>query len=190
MEMRREERINRLRQSLKRTDKLHLKDAAALLGVSEMTVRRDLSAESASVMLLGGYVVTAPRNNAVTRYFVSDQQTRYVDKKAQANRLAAALIEPDETLFFDSGTATPFIIDAIDDDLAFTAVCYSLNTFWRCGKNCAVTQYCAVDNIIPRFARRASTVTSDWRAYVRFRSGNAYANGSIAASLPPIHHHR
>lgn len=129
MEMRREERINRLRQALKRTDKLHLKDAAALLGVSEMTVRRDLSAETASVVLLGGYVVTAPRNNAVTRYFVSDQQLRHVDEKAQAGRLAAALIEPDETLFFDCGTTTPFIIDAIDDDLAFTAVCYSLNTF-------------------------------------------------------------
>ncbi|OIV46226.1 DNA-binding transcriptional repressor DeoR [Sodalis sp. TME1] len=129
MEMRREERINRLRQALKRTDKLHLKDAAALLGVSEMTVRRDLSAESTSVVLLGGYVVTAPHNNAVTRYFVSDQQARHVDEKAQAGRLAAALVEPDETLFFDCGTTTPFIIDAIDDDLPFTAVCYSLNTF-------------------------------------------------------------
>lgn len=84
MEMRREERINRLRQALKRTDKLHLKDAAALLGVSEMTVRRDLSAESTSVVLLGGYVVTAPHNNPVTRYFVSDQQARHVDEKAQA----------------------------------------------------------------------------------------------------------
>ncbi len=34
METRREERIGQLLQELKRSDKLHLKDAAALLGVS------------------------------------------------------------------------------------------------------------------------------------------------------------
>ena len=33
METRREERINRLVQALKRADKIHLKEAAALLGV-------------------------------------------------------------------------------------------------------------------------------------------------------------
>jgi DeoR family deoxyribose operon repressor len=31
--------------------------------------------------------------------------------------------------FFDCGTTTPWIIDAIDDALPFTGVCYSLNTF-------------------------------------------------------------
>lgn len=30
---------------------------------------------------------------------------------------------------FDCGTATPWIIDAIDNALPFTGVCYSLNTF-------------------------------------------------------------
>lgn len=74
METRREERINRLVQALKRADKIHLKEAAALLGVSEMTIRRDLSAEPAAVVLLGGYVVTDPRSNGVTNYFVSDQK--------------------------------------------------------------------------------------------------------------------
>ena len=46
METRREERIGQLLQELKRSDKLHLKDAAALLGVSEMTIRRDLNNHS------------------------------------------------------------------------------------------------------------------------------------------------
>ena len=57
METRRAERINKLIQALKRSDKIHLKDAANLLRVSEMTIRRDLSAEPTSVILLGGYVV-------------------------------------------------------------------------------------------------------------------------------------
>ena len=50
METRREERIGQLLQELKRSDKLHLKDAAALLGVSEMTIRRDLNNHSAPVV--------------------------------------------------------------------------------------------------------------------------------------------
>ncbi|MCL2899909.1 DNA-binding transcriptional repressor DeoR [Brenneria tiliae] len=129
METRREERINRLAQALKKADKLHLKDAARLLGVSEMTVRRDLSAEPAAVVLLGGYVVSDLKSGNVTNYFVSDQQSKHVAEKQAAGEVAARLIEANDTVFFDCGTTTPFIIEAIADELPFTAICYSLNTF-------------------------------------------------------------
>ncbi|HEI8865648.1 DNA-binding transcriptional repressor DeoR [Serratia sp. AKBS12] len=129
METRREERINRLIQALKRADKIHLKEAAALLGVSEMTIRRDLSAEPAAVVLLGGYVVADPRNNGVTHYFVSDQKAKQVNEKRRIGLLAAPLINENDTVFFDCGTTTPAIIDAISDELPFVAVCHSLNTF-------------------------------------------------------------
>ncbi len=129
METRREERINRLVQALKRADKIHLKEAAVLLGVSEMTIRRDLSAEPAAVVLLSGYVVTDPRSNGVTNYFVSDQKAKQVTEKRRIGLLAAPLINENDTVFFDCGTTTPAIIDAIADELIFTAVCHSLNTF-------------------------------------------------------------
>ena len=111
METRRDDRIAQLLQALKRSDKLHLKEAANLLGVSEMTIRRDLNSESAPVVLLGGYIV------------------RLVEEKRKAARLAASLVQPHQTLFFDCGTTTPWIIEAIDSSIPFTAVCYSLNTF-------------------------------------------------------------
>jgi DeoR family deoxyribose operon repressor len=38
-------------------------------------------------------------------------------------------VQPHQTLFFDCGTTTPWIIEAIDSTVPFTAVCYSLNTF-------------------------------------------------------------
>ncbi|RLM27288.1 DNA-binding transcriptional repressor DeoR [Brenneria alni] len=129
METRREERINRLAQALKKADKLHLKEAARLLGVSEMTVRRDLNAESAAVVLLGGYVVSDLKNNNVANYVVSDQQTKHVEEKQAVGEVAARLIDAKDTVFFDCGTTTPFVIKAIPDDLPFTGVCYSLNTF-------------------------------------------------------------
>ncbi|HAF52695.1 MAG TPA: DNA-binding transcriptional repressor DeoR, partial [Leclercia adecarboxylata] len=57
METRRDERLAQLITALKRSDKLHLKEAAALLGVSEMTIRRDIKSETGTVELLGGYTV-------------------------------------------------------------------------------------------------------------------------------------
>jgi DeoR family deoxyribose operon repressor len=127
METRRDERVGQLIQALKRSDKLHLKEAAALLGVSEMTIRRDLNSHSGPVVLLGGYIVLEPRS--ASHYLLSDQKSRLVDEKRRAARHAAALLEAHQMAFFDCGTTTPWVIDAIDNELPFTGVCYSLNTF-------------------------------------------------------------
>lgn len=132
METRRDERINRLVQALKRSDKIHLKEAAALLGVSEMTIRRDLSAEPAAVVLLGGYVVADPRINGVTNYFVSDQKAKQVAEKRRIGMLAAPLVNENDTVFFDCGTTTPAIIDAIADELPLPLSATHSTPFWRC----------------------------------------------------------
>jgi DeoR family deoxyribose operon repressor len=119
METRRDERISQLIQALKRSDKLHLKEAAALLGVSEMTIRRDLNGHNGPVVLLGGYIVLEPRS--ATHYLLSDQKTRLVEEKRRAARHAAALLEAHQMAFFDCGTTTPWIIDAIDNALPLPA---------------------------------------------------------------------
>lgn len=129
MENKREDRIHRLLLALKKADKIHLKDAAQLLDVSEMTIRRDLNSAPAPVILLGGYIVVDPKNNSATHYFVSEQKMRQVEEKRRLGALAAALVEDDDTVFFDCGTTTPYIIESIPEERVFTAVCYSLNTF-------------------------------------------------------------
>jgi DeoR family deoxyribose operon repressor len=128
MESRREQRITWLLQALRQRDKLRLREAAAQLGVSEMTLRRDLSADDTPVVLLGGHLVLA-RSAAGAHYLLSDQKNRHVKEKRHAARLAAALIKPHQTLFFDCGTTTPFIIEALAPELPFTGICYSLNIF-------------------------------------------------------------
>jgi len=128
METRRDERINKLAQALKRTDKIHLKEAAQLLGVSEMTIRRDLSEGQGAVVLLGGYIVADPMRSQ-GHYYVSDQLSQHVEQKRQLGIRAAMLINAGETIYFDCGTTVPWIIDAIDEDLPFTAVCCAVNTF-------------------------------------------------------------
>lgn len=97
METRRDERIGQLLQALKRSDKLHLKEAATLLGVSEMTIRRDLNNHDAPVVLLGGYIVLEPRS--ANHYLISDQKSRLVDEKRRAAQLAASLVQAHQTIF-------------------------------------------------------------------------------------------
>ncbi|WP_380184591.1 DNA-binding transcriptional repressor DeoR [Kalamiella sp. sgz302252] len=128
METRSSERVKKLAHALKRTDKIHLKEAAALLGVSEMTIRRDLGEQPSSVALLGGYIVNDPKSSQ-RHYFVTDQQTHNVEKKRLLGQLAATLIQPGDTVFFDCGTTMPWIIDAIDNELEFIAICCAVNTF-------------------------------------------------------------
>jgi DeoR family deoxyribose operon repressor len=125
METRRDERISQLIQALKRSDKLHLKEAASLLGVSEMTIRRDLNGHSGPVVLLGGYICWSRAAPPITCSATKNPAGR---GKRRAARHAAALLEAHQ-MAFDCGTTTPWIIDAIDDALPFTGVCYSLNTF-------------------------------------------------------------
>ena len=129
METRRNGRMTRLMQALKNNDKIHLKDAAELLGVSEMTVRRDLSENAEPLILLGGYIVIEPRASATSHYLLNDQQTLKTAEKRHAAKLAAEYVRPHQTLFFDCGTTMPYIIEALDDTLPFTGLCYSLNTF-------------------------------------------------------------
>jgi len=129
MENKREDRIQRLLLALKKSDKIHLKEAALLLDVSEMTIRRDLNAAPSPVILLGGYIVIDPKNSPATHYYVSEQKMRQVEEKRRLARIAASLVEDEDTVFFDCGTTTPYIIESIPEARIFTAVCYSLNTF-------------------------------------------------------------
>jgi DeoR family deoxyribose operon repressor len=53
------DRLRALADALTRQNVMRLRDAAALLGVSEMTVRRDIAANSDRFTYLGGYIVSA-----------------------------------------------------------------------------------------------------------------------------------
>lgn len=80
MEKKQTSRVQKLEFLLKQTDKIHLRDAAQMLDVSEMTLRRDLSSDSGNVVLLGGYIVMNPQKSG-NHYQIFDQQTRHITEK-------------------------------------------------------------------------------------------------------------
>ncbi|MGK9568503.1 DeoR family transcriptional regulator, partial [Salmonella enterica subsp. enterica] len=56
MDSRKAERLKLIQQALQDQNAIHLREMAALLDVSEMTLRRDLNHFSDHLRLLGGYI--------------------------------------------------------------------------------------------------------------------------------------
>ncbi len=123
---RRAMRLQRLRVLAGRDGSLRLVDAARALGVSTMTLRRDLADGGAGLDLLGGHVVDRRPGNAAG-YRLDLEQGSHLGAKVEAGRRAAALVEPGDTIFVDCGTTMPHLMAALPIDLDVTIVCYALN---------------------------------------------------------------
>ena len=121
---RRGERLARLRGAVANGRALHLSDAAEMLGVSEMTIRRDLAVPDTSLAYYGGYIVGA---GAGARYSLDRERGSHSDGKLAAARHAARLVEEDDTLFIDCGTTMPHLAASLPPEIRLTVVCYSLN---------------------------------------------------------------
>ncbi|MDG6095084.1 DNA-binding transcriptional repressor DeoR [Acetobacter sp. AN02] len=124
MEKRRTARLSRIRQALVDHKAVHLKEMAADLGVSEMTLRRDLGEVEEEVIVLGGYITS---RYETPPYYVAEQSGQQMEEKRKIAQIAASFVREGDTVFLDCGTTTPFVADAIPDDMHFTAICNSLN---------------------------------------------------------------
>ncbi|WP_376710525.1 DeoR family transcriptional regulator [Pseudochrobactrum lubricantis] len=138
---RRDERLTELAALMEKQGVMRLRDAAAQLGVSEMTIRRDMAqrdlnggdlTRSDSDVLkglncLGGYIFSAQDNNGHSDYSLDHESDCHAGAKAQACAEAAAMIEEHDTIFIDCGTTTPHLARLVPENKSVTVVCYSLN---------------------------------------------------------------
>lgn len=130
MESKQNERIRRLVELLKKADRIHLKDAARMLEVSAMTVRRDLTQEDEPLplALLGGYIVMVNKSAVSVQSKIPVARKHHKDDLPIAI-LAAGLVNENDLVFFDNGPEMPLVISMIPDDIAFTGICYSHQVF-------------------------------------------------------------
>lgn len=117
-------RLDALAEALSGPGVLRLRDAARVLGVSEMTVRRDVAGVPERFSYLGGYIV--PRT-ADGPYVMAEEQGTHSAAKAAVCALAAATVEEGDTIFVDCGTTMPHLARHLAPGLAVTVVCYALN---------------------------------------------------------------
>jgi DeoR family transcriptional regulator, deoxyribose operon repressor len=121
------DRLRALADALARQNVMRLRDAAALLGVSEMTVRRDVAGSPGQFTYLGGYIVSATDVPNTAGYSLEQEKDHFAQAKAEASAFAAKLITEDETLFIDCGTTLATLARLIPAERHVTVVCYSLN---------------------------------------------------------------
>lgn len=139
MSARNAKRIAALVSALAERRVMHLRQAAELLGVSEMTVRRDIAEHPDRFAYFGGHIMSPAQIEGNTRYEIATAADSHAAAKRDACIHAARHVRPDETIFIDCGTTLIHLVELIPDDYRITAVCYALNVAERLTRKPNVT---------------------------------------------------
>ena len=139
MSARNAKRIAALVSALTERRVLHLRQAAELLGVSEMTVRRDIAEHPDQFAYFGGHIMSPAQIEGNTRYELATAADSHAAAKREACIHAAGHIRPDETIFIDCGTTLVHLIDLIPEHYQLTVLCYALNVAERLARKPNVT---------------------------------------------------
>lgn len=121
------QRLAMLQEILAEGGTLHLRDAAILCGVSEMTIRRDLSTQPSAMLLLGGHLVMGSYPAAMPVYDLTEQQASLYQVKQRLCQRAASFIEEGDTLFIDCGSTLIPLLNQLSHFRELTVVSYALN---------------------------------------------------------------
>lgn len=127
MNRRTQTRLAWLEQALTDGGTIHLADAAGQLGVSEMTIRRDVEASAGRLTLLAGRVLRADNPRYTPLYDLVTEHGSHQNEKKRICAAAAQQIAPDDTVFIDCGTTLVHMAAALAPDISLTVVTYALN---------------------------------------------------------------
>jgi DeoR family deoxyribose operon repressor len=121
------ERLELLEALIAERGVVHLKDAARALGVSEMTIRRDIAGETERFAFLGGHIMPAQAVEPEQPYELAAAADRHVLAKRRACQHALDHMRAEDTIFIDCGSTLIHLADLLPDQMPLTVVCYALN---------------------------------------------------------------
>ncbi|MCI1965037.1 MAG: DeoR/GlpR family DNA-binding transcription regulator [Oscillospiraceae bacterium] len=132
----RSERLNRLIAILKENETMSVRHLSELLGVSEMTIRRDLDTLKSEALVDRSYgVATYHRNtvmeNTVSNYELYSARIQHNEEKDRIGKFAATLIEPGDVVTIDSGSTADKLARYMPEDMDITVLCYNYNVLSR-----------------------------------------------------------
>ena len=116
---------------LKKHQKISVKELAAALGVSEMTVRRDLELLRKNHVLERsyGYAALVEGGNGYSyegeNYDLRRARLENFAEKDRIAKYAASLIRPDDWVFLDNGTTVSRMTFYLPTDFEYTVLCYN-----------------------------------------------------------------
>lgn len=114
------------------TDKkiISIKGLSNALGVSEMTIRRDISElekQNLIEVFFGGVSLKTDNSSDNHGYQIERESSEKTDEKKRIAQKAVSLIEPNDVILIDTGSTTSRMFDYITDDMNQIVYCYALN---------------------------------------------------------------
>jgi len=179
----RQERIARILDTIRSSGAASLDDLAGRLGVSEMTVRRDLDLLAAEGMIrlvhTGAVLPDEARENSPGGLSLSDPRTPGYQEKMRIGQKAASLVEAGDVVIIDAGATTEWLTRSIPADLPVTILCFALNIALEAGR------HPAHHVVLAGGAVRASTLVCESREGVdmirRYRANKAFLSAGGAS---------
>jgi DeoR family deoxyribose operon repressor len=112
---------------LKQDGAWNISDLAAKLGVSTMTIRRDLDflAKKGNVRVYHGVAVAS----SIQNYQITEAESARTEEKRRIAAAAAALVGPGETIIIDAGSTAAMTARELPRGMPLTVICLSLNAF-------------------------------------------------------------
>lgn len=128
----RQRRLGAIIEKLKRQNGASIKQLAAELDVSEMTIHRDLATLRANdiVKLVHGAAIYNPdavKADNDTEYHILREQGVLDDEKQRVGKQAARRIEPGDIVIIDIGSTTVHVARALPQSADVTVVCFTVN---------------------------------------------------------------
>ncbi len=134
------ERIGKLIEILKVRGYVSIHELSSMLGVSEMTVRRDLRLleQNRVAENVDGTSVYNPAHT-LTRddmgYNLLGEMQKRNEQKDDIGRLAATLVKKNDIVIMDTGTTTERIVQHLPTHLDITVLCYNINILMELRRN-------------------------------------------------------
>ncbi len=128
----RRERTTRIINELLLESAIGIHELSSMLGVSEMTVRRDLKKleEENIIRLVHGVAILNPTSRpgeTGKHYHITEEESVRAEEKKRIGRRAADLLEPNDIIIVDSGSTTNYLASSIPTDQSITLLCFALN---------------------------------------------------------------
>ena len=127
----RRDRFAQILETLQLTRGATIRELSGKLGVSEMTIRRDLevlSADSKIKLVHAGAIPAESRGpGQLAGYSLRDESAPGAAEKMRIGRKASSLIAPGDIVIIDSGTTTEWLAHSIPSELPVTILCFALN---------------------------------------------------------------
>ena len=133
------QRANKIIDILKEKNGATVKELSLTLGVSEMTIRRDLEILKSNNIInnVYGAAIYNPSNNIEkleSFYDIENEVIRNEDEKIKIGKTAANFIQEDDVIIIDTGTTTEKLAQFIDPNLNISALIFNTNILMALSK--------------------------------------------------------